>query len=138
MDYFEFNGQKYYPGTKVRIRDDMLGGTYITTFQKRTPNSEGREALYFRAGRTFVADVDYAQKLIVEIIELPKNEESQNKHLYYPNKKPPMGWQIEVGWTWYLIIMVVGTLFKDRWIIYIFVTLYFFLWKNGILNGGKE
>jgi hypothetical protein len=34
--------------------------------------------------------------------------------------------------------MVVGTIFKDRLMIWVFASAVFFLWKNGFLNGGNK
>ena len=45
---------------------------------------------------------------------------------------------IFVGWVWYIVIMVVGIIFKDRLMIWVFATAAFFLWKNGFFNGGNN
>ena len=46
--------------------------------------------------------------------------------------------QIFVGWVWYIVIMLVGAIFKDRLMIWVVASAVFFLWKNGFLNGGKK
>ena len=62
--------------------------------------------------------------------------EAQSKSI---NKREcPPKWDVEIGWIWYIVIMVVGAIFKDRWLIWIGATAYFFLWKSGFLNGGKK
>ena len=53
-----------------------------------------------------------------------------------PNKPP--SWEVEVAWIWYIAIMVVLVIFKDRWIGWIATTVIFFLWKNGFMNGGNK
>lgn len=45
---------------------------------------------------------------------------------------------IFVGWVWYILIMLVGVIFNERLLIWVFATAVFFLWKNGFLNGGKK
>ena len=63
---------------------------------------------------------------------------------YVANQTPgtsrqcPPDWQIEMGITWYIIIMVVGAIFQARLLIWVFATAYFILWKNGFLNGGNK
>jgi hypothetical protein len=79
----------------------------------------------------------YFDRLIVEII----------KPVYYtgpiyseyPNERnSPPSWDVEMGWIYYILAMIVGTLFNARWVIYIFATVIFFAWKNGFLNGGNK
>lgn len=45
---------------------------------------------------------------------------------------------IFIGWVWYIVIMLVGTIFRDRLTIWVFASLIFFTWKNGLWNGGKK
>ena len=51
--------------------------------------------------------------------------------------KPPE-WDVQVGWIWYIVVMVVAMIFKNCLAIWVFATIVFFLWKNGFLNGGKK
>jgi hypothetical protein len=44
---------------------------------------------------------------------------------------------IFIGWVWYIIIMIVGIIFKECVMIWVFASLIFFAWKNGFFNGGK-
>ena len=72
-------------------------------------------------------------KLIVEIIE-PVYYTEQTVQQVYNNRIPPPTWDVEIGWVWYVLIMVVGAIFKDKISIWVFATAYFFLWKNGFFN----
>ena len=46
----------------------------------------------------------------------------------------PPEWKLETGWVWYILIIIIGTLFKARWLIYVCATAVFFLWKKGFLH----
>ena len=51
-----------------------------------------------------------------------------------PEREKPPSWNIEVGWVWYIAIMLIATIFKDRVMIWAFATAVFFLWKKGFLK----
>lgn len=53
------------------------------------------------------------------------------------NKKPP-SWDVEVAWIWYIVIMLVTVIFKDRIGLWILESLIFFGWKEGSFKGGKK
>ena len=114
----------YYEGIKEGIIDQFIG---TTVFVRAT---DGK----FYQFSTIRGVVDF-DKIIREV----------TYPVYYVEKRSqmvarhrPSSWDIETGWIWYIIIMIVGTLFKDRLIVYVCATTYFFLWKNGFLNGGKK
>ena len=54
------------------------------------------------------------------------------------NREKPPSWDVEVAWIWYIVIMAVAVIFKDRWLIWGFTSAAFFLWKGGFLKGGKK
>jgi hypothetical protein len=54
------------------------------------------------------------------------------------NRVLPSEGDIDIGWIWYIAIMLLATIFKDRLTIWFIATAIFFLWKNGFLNGGNE
>lgn len=66
---------------------------------------------------------------ILEIIEPVYYVEPPKKPVKV-GTPPPME-DVFVGWMWYIAIMVVGIIFNDRWLIWIFATIIFFTWKNG-------
>lgn len=134
MNYFEFQGQKYYPGTKVRMKDRTLGGTFIATFKSRNIYSDREDELCFYHKYLFINSVDYLQSSILEIVEIPNTTEG----IYCTNRRCPSDWQVEMGITWYIIIMIACSLLQARWLAWIFVTGYFLLWRNGFMNGGKK
>ena len=97
----------------------------------------------------FVSDVDRMIKEIIEPIyytgsvQPPIQPSASGTDVLYKgveankNRNYPSEGDVEVGWIWYIIIMLVGAIFKDRWIIWVVATFYFFSWKNGFLGGKK-
>lgn len=72
-------------------------------------------------------------KIIVEIIE-PVYYKEEPKQIPTNNRNYPSEDSIFIGWILYVLIMLVGTIFKARLMIWIFATALFFLWKNGFMG----
>lgn len=70
---------------------------------------------------------------IIEIIK-PIYYEEEPKQLSKNNKNYPSEDSVFIGWIWYIIIMVVGTVFNERLLVWVFATAFFFLWKNGLMS----
>ena len=135
MAYFIYNGVEYDAGTKVKIK------TYYYGEQIMTLEDNGV------TGKRFVCTIDNSydysipirsntEQLIIEIVApvYPQKQEITVGN----NRDCPPSWEVEIGWVWYIIIMAVGTIFKDRLLIWGAATVIFFLWKSGFLNGGKK
>ena len=140
VEYFiRFQGKCYDVGTKLRFRTQSASWASIlegkiewishNVFYIRLTDGGG-----WQLSKTFGLE-----NTIVEIIE----------PVYY--KEPPVEYvrglrggacppedEIFVSWVWYILIMVVGVIFKDRLMIWVFVSAVFFLWKNGFFNGGSK
>lgn len=139
VPYFEFEGVKYGIGTVVKIPYLCHGSllskdnpTKITTFV-----GGGYFQLSDCYGYVFlnIEGLNEKYKKYVEII----------KPVYYQEPEPPKpqniflrtgsgSWDayndVCVGLIWYVIIMLVGTIFKDRLMIWIAATVIFFIWKS--------
>lgn len=82
---------------------------------------------------------DYCLEIIVPIkpnLQQPKEEIGSGFGL--PARDKPPSWDVDIAWIWYVAIMAIGLIFKDRWLIWSFTSAVFFLWKNGFLNGGNK
>ena len=137
IEYFiRYQGKYYDVGTRLRFYycNKIIEGV-IEHFYGST--------VYIRDSNGFLHDFStargemYFDKLIAEIIKPvyytgPIHSECSNE------RNCPPSWEVEMGWVYYILIMVAGTLFYARWIIYIFATIIFFAWKNGFLNGGEK
>lgn len=77
----------------------------------------------------------YILEIVVPIKpNLQQTEELNGKGFSLPDRETPPSWNVEIGWIWYIAIMLVATIFKDRLMIWCFVTAVFFLWKKGYLK----
>ena len=124
--YLYYKGQYYDVGTVVKIQTTWNG------IQEATFRGWGPQGGFWRDGITDKCYWFETEKYIVEIVKpvYPKNIVISSD-----NTDKPSPWDIEIGWIWYIIIMIVGTIFKDRLIIWVFASAVFFLWKSGKLGG---
>ena len=145
-----FQGKYYDVGTKVKfIRKYQWNSVTEGTIIWIEPNSITIKTYNDINYNIFVSDVDRMIKEIIEPIyytgsvQPPIQPSASGTDVLYKgveankNRNYPSEGDIEVGWIWYIIIMLVGAIFKDRWIIWVVATFYFFSWKNGFLGGKK-
>lgn len=128
--YLYYKNQYYDAGTVVKIKTRWKG-TKEVTFRGWKPNG----CTFLEDGITDNCYWFETEKYIVDIVRpvYPKNLiEKAN------DREHPSPWDMEIGWIWYIIIMILGSIFKARLMIWIFTTAYFFLWKNGFLKGGSK
>jgi hypothetical protein len=144
VEYFiRFQGKCYDVGTRIRFCLIKIGpfveqfdGTimWISHNHFGVRLSDGREIS--------MSKTRPLENYIVEILypiyyEEPKMEYVRGLRLRGGGACPPEG-EIFIGWIWYISIMVVGSIFKDALLIWVFASAVFFLWKNGFLNGGNK
>lgn len=145
-----FQGKYYDVGTKVKfIRKYQWNSVTEGTIIWIEPNSITIKTYNDINYNIFVSDVDKMIKEIIEPIyytgsvQPPIQPSASGTDVLYKgveankNRNYPSEGDVEVGWIWYIIIMLVGAIFKDRWIIWVVATFYFFSWKNGFLGGKK-
>lgn len=126
----------YDVGTRLRFKVSLYGGVKEGVIDRFINNHviircDDGELYSFCTTRNLVN----FDKEIVEIIDPVYYTPN---YIFGQNRKRPPSWDLEIGWIWYIIIMVVGAIFKDRLMIWVCATVYFFLWKNGVINGGKK
>ena len=131
MRYLKYKGVYYDVGTKVKVKTQFRGireATFVGWYPQTGFVGEGVTGFYCWAN----ADRD-----VVEILE-PKYPEDVVwvKDDY---RELPSYAAIDFGWVIYIIVMIAGVFFYDRWLVWIGATAFFFLWKNGYLGGkGKK
>ena len=139
VEYFlRYKGQCYDVGTRLRFypysksqRSDI---GVIETFVGAHVFIRGSDGfLYSYSTNPSLANFD---NRVIEIIEPVYYIEPPQKKVY--GGPLPSEDDIFVGWVWYIVIMLVGTIFNDRLTIWVFASLIFFTWKNGFFNGGKK
>lgn len=128
--YLKYKGVYYDIGTKVKVKTPQ-GAIKKATFVGWHPQVGFQGDGVYGFYRSCNADKD-----VVEIIEpiYPKDV----VYVKDNDRELPSYGAIDLGWAWYIIIMIGGVFFHDRWLIWIGATAVFFLWRKGFLNGGKR
>ena len=140
VEYFvRFQGKCYDVGTKLKFYDYVFGirNPYPTTgtiekFISTTCFIKGDDGRIY----TFSTAVqESGNRYVAEIIEpVYYNPPKQS---FTKSKNYPAPWDVEIGWIWYIVIMVFGTIFNERFLLWTVATVFFFLWKSGRLGGNK-
>lgn len=130
VEYFvRYRGQCYDVGTKLKFG---IGTEPFRTIYEGTIEWISHNHIYIRltdgTGR-MLSKVWPLDNTIVEIVA-PVYYIEQPKQQTRGGPTPSIN-DIFVGWVWYIVIMSVGVIFEDRWLIWIFATIIFFIWKNG-------
>lgn len=140
--YMKFKGEYYDIGTIAKIKGrygpvlvKFVGWKYDDRgcFELIDDKAFGLYDTYNYAGV-----MDYCLAIVVPVKPNFQQTEVFVRGGGAPNREKPPSWDIEVAWIWYIAIMAVAIIFKDRWLIWAFTTAVFFLWKNGFLNNKKK
>ena len=135
VEYFlRYKGQCYDVGTRLKFRPVASGSIVEGTIEWISHNH-----IYIRladGGGRQLSKMFGLDNTITEIIE-PVYYVEPPKQKTRGGPLPSEG-DLFVGWVWYIVIMLVGLIFKGRLMIWVFASVIFFLWKNGFLNGGKK
>ena len=139
--YFEFKGVKYGIGTIVKVpstlelrwrpRDEIMetarfGGNSCFEFMHK----QGAIKLYESSGHLSGKYEDYIE--IIEPIYYQEPEPPEPQNIFFRTKSG--SWdaynEVCVGFIWYVAVMLVATIFKDRVGIWTIATIIYFLWKS--------
>ena len=135
--YFEFKGIKYGIGTIVKV-PRMLD---IRWFSREEIIEEaefvGGVCFVFKNlnGSIHLDDLSGKYEQYIEIIkpvyyQEPELSKSQNIFLSTGSGSWDAYNEVCIGLIWYIGVMLLAAIFKDRLIIWVFATLVFFLWKS--------
>jgi hypothetical protein len=140
--YMKYKGEYYDVGTICKIKGPygprlarFTGwkfGNDRNNFELVNKGDYGLYNSYNRAGVN-----DYCLEIVVPVKPNLQKTEASCNGFGLPGRDKPPSWDVEVAWIWYIVIMAVGTIFKDRFLIWGFASAVFFLWKNGFLNNKK-
>lgn len=132
-DYFDYNGVRYYAGTKFTTDHEYEKNVpaYFRGWSSYNPNDcEVTMTVNFgRTQKTIWIPRDEMGKHINEIVEGNYYIEREARTKYLKDSQIP---ELFFGWIAYIAIMLVLFIFKDRWIGWIAATVYFFWWRNRI------
>lgn len=132
-DYFEYKGVKYGIGTKVMVKDLCWGETEATFYGWWS--NKGFDGPHILGNGLNVNTID---EKIIKIIEpvywSPPELKNDNQKSNIFIRTGSGSWQshdeVCYGLIWYIVIMLIGSIFNDRWIIWIAATIIFFSWKH--------
>lgn len=131
FDYFEYKGVKYKPGTKFKTKVRSGKVEEVVFVGNAYNNPESIEINYRPAGCSYSrmedikkADID---DRIIEMIGGDYLSEFERKKHYLKESDVP---EVVYGWIVYIFVMCLITIFNDRWIGWIGVSIYFFSWKK--------
>lgn len=135
-EYFEYKGIRYGVGTQAIINIPFYG-THLATYCR-----EGYSEWWEYTGMVVPFNPLWqypSHSYIVEIVKPVFYDKQTNGPLsshsnQTNNRMPPPEWDVAIGWVWYILVIAVGSIFKDRIGIWAMATAYFFLWKNGFFN----
>ena len=137
--YIKYKGEYYDVGTVCKIKGHygpvlvrFLGWKYGNRGCFATIENGKSHELYNSYGPSGV--MDYCLEIVhpVRINVQPTMVSTSNDR-----DKPP-SWDVEVAWIWYIAIMLVTVIFKDRIGLWILESFIFFCWKEGFFKGGKK
>lgn len=139
--YFEFNGVKYGIGTIVKVPSTLdlrwRSRDEIMALSKFCGNScfefvhkQGFINLYESSGHLSGKYEDYIEIIEPVYYHEPEPMKTQNIFLRTRSDTWDAHNDVCVGLIWYIAIMLLATIFKDRIGIWILTTIVYFLWKS--------
>lgn len=133
-EYFDYNGVRYYTGTRFTIKrkyDQICTATFIgwDTFNKDLCRIQYKYPHNYYYTEGALIPRDEMQNYVIEIVEGNYYIEREKNKRYPKDSEIP---KLFFGWIIYLIIMAILVIFKDRWLGWIAATIYFFYWRHKI------
>ena len=133
-DYFEYKGVKYGIGTQVIVDDICYGRTNAIFYGWQLLGS-------FRWDNRYITDInvnninDKIIMIVQPVYWSPPEPKPNGKKCNIFTRTGSGSWQsddeVVHGLIWYIVVMLLGTIFNDRLIIWIAATIIFFSWKHG-------
>jgi len=141
-DNFIYRGNKYYIGTKVKpskqfFKKHDYSDVILTVIQHITSESESGNTMHEYVVQLSKRPKFYTGDLITTIYFPPDNwiEEIIQEATTPPEIKPEFYKDKEVdgvmdGWLTYIVVMLLGSIFYIRFIIWIAASIVFFRWRK--------
>ena len=122
-NYFLVNGEKYYTGTVFIVKDGLRESeaTFVCY------NNDNGLYVYKLNGKTYFSDYKNFCREFVCVTN------KRNENVRMPARRVLRDIDIEnlpLGWTWYIFLMLIATIFKGNVILWIFFSVVFFNWRD--------
>ena len=139
--YFEFKGVKYGVGTIVKVprmldlrwipKDQiMVDAEFVGGARFVFKNMNGVIKLYESSGHLSGKYEQYIEIIKPVYYQEPVPQKPQNIFLSTKSGSWDAHNDVCIGLVWYILIMLVATIFKARLLIWIVSTIIFFIWKS--------
>lgn len=122
-NYFVVDGEKYYTGTIFTLNE--MGKEVEATFI--CYDTEHNRYIYRIDGCTWRSSDKYFQKFFIAVTDKRDSKE------HMPVKKKMNEFNISgmfLGWVWYIFLMLIIVLFRERIGLWILTTAVFFSWRS--------
>ena len=127
VPYFEFNGRYFGVGTKVLLKDPFYGtgrAEFVGLNCILRPIYVGVEPGFDYE----ISDVCANHRpRVLEIVEPVEVFPKINSTPYCTQGYPSQG-EVQMGWVWYIVIMLLLTIFEDRILGWCCTTFFFWMW----------
>lgn len=130
-DYFDYNGNRYYIGTRFIIN---YKNVHVTAhFIGKSFKDQNIIDIIIDNGlkyptMTSLKESDF-QKMIIEILPISWYDEMERRKKYVNDSDMP---ELIIGWMLYIFIMVGSSIFNGREYGWILITVLFFWWRHNI------
>lgn len=135
-DYFEYNGVRYYSGTKFTMKEPKYESAIVKArYVENSVNEESILAFYEPTGtvvkgqRGIFIKKEKLPDVIVEILDGNYYEDLESRKRYIDDSKIP---ELVVGWIMYIVAMIGLLLFKGWLLNWIVVSIVFFIWRRKV------
>ena len=136
--YFYYNGNNYYAGTKMLVKDWNGDAPIEVTF--KCHNVDSNDYVYTNMyGGDILMSSDLFYSRIIKIIEQKDlttlvNELEASGAFDQNTIKDSQIDGLLLGWIWYIFLMAISTIFNDRIGLWILISIVFFGWRNAKRN----
>lgn len=152
-DYFDYNGTRYYTGSKFKCNnfikiDVVLFPEIEITFIKYNKKSDTCFVHSNIAACDFMFSLDSFTTNIIGVIAPKTKEDVADSNKAYKDNKRYYHWvedgedcyrlkteEIVIGWICYVTLMAIISIFKERILLWLILTISFFMWRTKTLKG---
>ena len=127
-----YNGVDYMPGTKLIVKTKYKGEVSTTYLGWNSYTNYQFEGLSLGDVPCGMPSKYWIVKIIEPVIyKEPPVDQSKKANIFVRTGSGSWGSHDDVfyGLLLYIVVMLVGTIFKDRWLIWLAATVIFFSWK---------
>lgn len=134
QDYFVYNGTKYYTGTEIMILRYPCSDSIASDYAYFMFYDTDADLVWYKM-RFTGQNRGCSMKAFLKYIGSITGNVNQNIHM--PETKQLKDSQIPklfIGWAWYIFLMCILFIFKDRFVYWGLLSFAFFNWRNKVIK----